>query len=131
MSPLQPSFIIFSMVSVSFRLASAGIRYSLLCRLSLTSSLSDLPNISELQIFTGSSSNCLSRYRTKSSDCYSLPTRGVTSAQVSIFIICTEGADALSLTPCLPLCLTICGSSRIISSIVGITIPYPFSITSS
>ena len=59
--PLQPSFIIFSMVSPIFALASDGILYNLLCSPSLTSSCTDLPKILLSQIFSGFSSNSFKR----------------------------------------------------------------------
>ena len=46
-------------------------------------------------------------------------------------IICIEGAVAFSLTPNLEPCFTISGSSKISSSIEGVTIPYPLRFTSS
>ena len=51
--PLQPSLMMRSMVSRTLPRASVGIRYSLLCSPSLTSSCSDLPKIFDSQISDG------------------------------------------------------------------------------
>ena len=86
--PLQPSLMIRSMVSCSLMRASPGIRLSLLCSPSLTSSCRLLPKMFDCQIFSGESSNSLSRYMTRSSDCFSLPTMGATSVVMSARIRC-------------------------------------------
>ena len=87
-SPPEPSFMIFERVSCSFCLASSGILSSLVCNPSFTSSFSDLPKMLLCQILIGSSSNSLSRYFTKSSDCFSVPTTGLTSVSISARIRC-------------------------------------------
>ena len=60
-SPEHPSLMTRSMVSCSFMRASAGMRYSLLCRPSFTSSCSDFPKMLLSHIFAGFSSNSCSR----------------------------------------------------------------------
>ena len=97
--PLHPSLIIFSSVSWILPRASCGIWQSLLRRPSLTSSLRDLPNMSDSQILSGSSSNSLRRYFISSSDWLSVPTTGATSVSISAFKRCIDGAEAESLTP--------------------------------
>ena len=87
-SPPEPSLMIFESVSCSFWRASSGILSSLVCRPSFTSSFKDLPNILLCHILIGSSSNSLSRYLTKSSDCFSVPTTGLTSVSMSALIKC-------------------------------------------
>ena len=86
--PPLPSLMILDRVSCNFCLASSGILSSFVCNPSLTNSLSDLPKMLLCQIFMGSSSNSLSRYFTKSSDCFSVPTTGLTSVSISALIKC-------------------------------------------
>ncbi len=87
-SPPLPSLMILDRVSCSFCLASSGILSSLVCNPSLTNSLRDFPNILLCHIFIGSSSNSLRRYFTRSSDCFSVPTTGLTSVSISALIRC-------------------------------------------
>ena len=87
-SPPLPSFMIFERVSCSFWRASSGILSSFVWSPSFTSSFKDLPKILLCQILIGSSSNSLSRYFTKSSDCFSVPTTGLTSVSISARIRC-------------------------------------------
>ena len=79
---------IFDSVSCNFCLASSGILSSFACKPSFTSSLRDLPKMLLCHILMGSSSNSLSRYFTKSSDCFSVPTTGLTSVSISALIKC-------------------------------------------
>ena len=87
-SPPEPSLMIFERVSCSFCLASSGILSSFVCSPSFTSSFKDFPKMLLCQILIGSSSNSLSRYFTKSSDCFSVPTTGLTSVSISARIKC-------------------------------------------
>ena len=77
----------------------------------------------ESQIFTGFSSNSLSRYITSSSDCCSEPTMGVISVWICVFIMWMEGAVAFRRMPYFPFCLRIFGSSKVSSSTSGMTMP--------
>lgn len=86
--PPLPSLIILESVSCSFCLASSGILSSFVCSPSFTSSFKDLPNMLLCHILVGSSSNSLSRYLTSSSDCFSVPTTGLTSVSISARIRC-------------------------------------------
>lgn len=87
-SPPLPSLMILDRVSCNFCLASSGILSSLVCRPSFISSFKDLPKILLCHIFIGSSSNSLRRYFTRSSDCFSVPTTGLTSVSISARIRC-------------------------------------------
>ena len=122
-NPPDPSFTILSSVCCNLTCASSGIQANLFCNPSFTRSCKLFPKMFESQIFFGSFSNSERRYLTNSSDCFSLPTIGETSVSTSVLIKWIEGALAFNFTPNLEPCLTISGSSRISSSVVGVIIP--------
>ena len=102
---------------------SLGIPFNLPNKPSLTKSCKDFPNMFVSQMPEGLSSNLLIIKLIKSSPCYSVPTIGETSVETSTFIMCKLGADAFNFTPYFPPCFTRTGSSKFISSRVGITTP--------
>ena len=122
-SPEQPLLTIFSTVSCSRCCTFSGIAFTFTAMLSRIISLRDLPKISVCQSFCGSFSNVYIRYAMNASLCSSVPTSGATSDAISTFIMCRPLALALSRTPKRLPWRTISGSSSIISSSSGGTMP--------
>ena len=99
MRPPDPSLMIFSRVCCIFCRASSGMCLSLEARSSLMSSWKERPKMLDCQIRSGYPSNSWRRKPSISSDCFSLPTMGETSAWMSARIMWMLGALARRRTP--------------------------------